>query len=95
MKKLGFKPISPVWDWLSSRRVWRPGTRFQMAIGKRLVRQRMTRKPASCAPPKACAKWPMEHPTIIACSTPAKWAKTAIFGVKSVNGSAVRALGIE
>jgi hypothetical protein len=37
----------------------------------------------------------MEHPTIIACSTPAKWAKTAIFGVKSVNGSAVRALGIE
>jgi hypothetical protein len=47
----------------------------------------------------------VEHPTIIACSGPAKRAMTAIFGVEfggvalggveSVNGSAFRAPGIE
>lgn len=105
MKKLGFKPILPVWDWLTSRRAWRPEREDRMAIGKRLVRQRMIPKPASCAQPKACARWLMEHPTIIACSGPAKRALTAIIGVEfggvafggieSVNGSAFRAPGIE
>ena len=94
MKKLGFKPISPVWDWLISRAAWRPGTRVLTASGRRPVRQRMILKPVFCAPPKACAKWPMDRPTITACSMPAR-RTMAVLGVESVNGLVRKATGIE